>query len=121
MALDMPLATSRVRLRDVCDGTTWKPGELDTAKGSAISFWLEGLPENADLNNVKATLGGRKLRMLYLEPPNSAPTGVLAKLRRAPARQVNAGVTWEMPAGRAPLVVRVGEKIAGEAVLEVKR
>ena len=51
------LIVGRVRLGNVCDGTTWKPGELDTAKGSVISFWLEGLPENADLNNVKASLG----------------------------------------------------------------
>lgn len=104
------------------DGTTWKPGELDTAKGSVISFWIEGLPENADLNNVKATLGGRKLRLLYLEPPaKSTPTGLLAKLRCEPARQVNAGLTWEMPAGSAPLVIRVGDKIAGESILELKR
>jgi len=59
--------------------------------------------------------------MLYLEPPaKSAPSGLLAKLRRAPARQVNAGLTWEMPAGRVPLVVRVGDTIVGESALEVK-
>jgi tRNA (mo5U34)-methyltransferase len=126
IALDLPLVVGRVRLGKVCDGTTWKPGELDTAKGSAITFWIEGLPENADLNNVTAALGGRKLRMLYLEPPaKKVHTGLLAGLlgtfRGAPARQVNAGLTGEMPAGRAPLVVRVGGKIAGESALEVKR
>jgi hypothetical protein len=62
------------------------------------------------------------MRMLYLQPPaKPAPAGWLSKLRRAPARQVNAGLTWEMPAGRVPLVVQVGDKIAGESVLEVKR
>jgi hypothetical protein len=125
IALDLPLVVGRVRLGKVCDGTTWKPGELDTAKGSAITFWIEGLPENADLNNVTAALGGRKLRMLYLEPPaKKVHTGLLAGLlgtfRGAPARQVNAGLTWELPAGRVPLVVRVGGKIAGESLLEVK-
>ena len=106
--------------------STWRPhevhGELDTAKGSVISFWLEGLPENADLNNVKATLAGRKLRMLYLEPPaKAAPTGLFSKVRRAPARQVNASVTWEIPAGLAMFAVRVGEKTVGQSKIEVKR
>ena len=69
IAVDLPFHAGRVRLGNVCDGTTWKRDELDTAKGSVISFWLEGLSENADLNNVKATLGGKPLRMLYIEPP----------------------------------------------------
>jgi hypothetical protein len=122
IALDLPFVVGRVRLGKVCDGVTWKPGELDTTKGPAISFWLKGLPENADLNNVQATLGGRKLRLLYLEPPaKPAKPGLLARFRRAPARQVNASLTAEIPAGRAHLVVYVGEKIAGESALEVKR
>jgi len=122
IALDLPFVVEKVRLGNVCDGTTWTPGELDIGKGSVISFWLEGLPENADLNNVKATLGGRKLRMQYLEPPAKAgPTGLLAKVRRPPARQANAAITWEIPSGRAPFAVRVGEKIVGESHIEVKR
>jgi hypothetical protein len=60
--------------------------------------------------------------MLYLEPPvTKVPRGLLARFRRAPARQINAGLTWEMPAGRVTLVVRVGGKIAGESSLELKR
>lgn len=121
IALDLPFEVGRVRLGKVCDGTTWKPGELDLTKGSAISFWVEGLPENADLNNVTASLGGRKMRMLYLDPPAKQATGgLLSRFRRSPARQLNAGLTGDMTAGQASLVVRVGEKIAGEALLEVK-
>jgi tRNA (mo5U34)-methyltransferase len=122
IAVDVPLELGRMRLNKVCDGTTWKPGELDTAKGSTVSFWVDGLPENADLNNVKATLGEQALRIHYLEPPaKDDPAGLLAKWRRAPARQVNASLTGEMPPGRAPLVVRVGDRIAGKSVVEVKR
>ncbi|HEX3742891.1 MAG TPA: DUF1698 domain-containing protein [Bryobacteraceae bacterium] len=122
IALDLPFLPGRVRLGNVCDGTTWKPNELDTARGSAISFWLEGLPENADLNNVKATLGGRKLRMLYLEPPvRPEPGGLLARFRRRPARQANAAFTGEVPLGTASFAVRVGDRTAGESVIEVKR
>jgi hypothetical protein len=116
----MPLRVGRVRLGDVCDGATWKKGELDTTKGSVISFWLEGLPENADLNNVKATLGGKPLHMLYIEPPKPQRAGLLARLRLAPARQVNAGLTGDMPNGHAPLAVRVGERPVGESNVEVK-
>jgi hypothetical protein len=116
----MPLRVGRIRLGDVCDGTTWKKGELDTAKGSVISFWLEGLPENADLNNVRATLGGKPLQMLYIEPPKPAPAGLLSGFRRAPGRQVNAGLTGGRPAGRVPLAVRVGDRIAGEFNIAVK-
>jgi hypothetical protein len=120
IAIDMPLHVGRVRLGDVCDGTTWKPGELDIAKGSVVSFWLAGLPENADLNNVKATLGGRPLRMLFIEPPKPHPAGLLSVFRRAPARQVNAGLTGEQPAGRTPLVVRAEGRIVGESNIEIK-
>jgi tRNA (mo5U34)-methyltransferase len=122
IAVDVPLVVGRVRLSKVCDGTTWKPGELDTAQGSTVSFWVDGLPENADLDNVKATLGEQSLRLQYLEPPAKGdPKGLLAKWRRAPARQVNASLTGEMPPGRVPLVVRVGERMAGKSLVEVKR
>jgi hypothetical protein len=59
--------------------------------------------------------------MLYLDPPAKQATGgLLSRFRRTPARQLNAGLTGDMPAGQASLVVRVGEKIAGVALLEVK-
>jgi tRNA (mo5U34)-methyltransferase len=121
IALDVPFVPGRVKLANACDGATWKRGELDTTKGTAVSFWLKGLPGNADLNNVTATLGGQRLRMLYLEPPKPAEAGFLARLRRAPARQANACLTGELPAGRAPLVVHVGPKCAGQVSIEVRR
>jgi tRNA (mo5U34)-methyltransferase len=118
IAVDVPLVVDWVRLGAVCDGTTWQPGELDTRRGSALSFWVEGLPENADLNNVRATLGGQRLRLLYLEPrPQSAPA---SEASPAPARQVNAGLSAPLPAGRFPLLVYVGDKLAGESTVEVK-
>jgi hypothetical protein len=60
--------------------------------------------------------------MLYLEPPaKSVPKGILPKLRRPHARQVNAGLTWELPAGRTAFAVHVGDKVVGEFNVEVKR
>jgi hypothetical protein len=60
--------------------------------------------------------------MLYLEPPpETMPGGLLARLRRPPKRQANASVTGDLPAGRLPLVVRAGTKIAGQTSVEIKR
>jgi tRNA (mo5U34)-methyltransferase len=120
IALDLPFEPGRVRLRNAVDGASWKPLELDTTKGRAITFWVSGLTENADLNNVRATLGGQRLRMIYIEPPPARPSGFLAALRRAPARQVNAEVTGEPPLGRVPLVVEAGGRPAGQVIIEVK-
>jgi hypothetical protein len=117
IAVDLPLVVGKARLRSACDSATWKPGELDTAKGSAISFWVEGLPENADLDNVRATLGGQRLRMLYLEPTAGKAAGLF---RRAGARQANASVTGKPPLGRVPLVVTVGDRTAGQMLVDVK-
>jgi len=118
IAVDIPLVVGDVRLGDVCDGTTWKSGELDTAQGAALSFWLEGLPENADLHNVSATLGGQRLRMLYLQPrPHTAPEGLPEP---APARQANAGLSGPLPSGCRSFSVHVGGKLVGQSRVEVK-
>ena len=122
IALDLPFLVDRVCLRSACDGASWQPDELDTAKGQAISFWMEGLPENADLNNIKATLGGQRLRLLYLEPPPTpAAGGFWSRFRRKPpARQVNACLTGDPPVGRVPLEVQVGGVSAGRILIRLK-
>jgi len=122
IALDLPLVVGRVKLRDAYDAATWKPRELDTSKGSALSFWIEGLPENADLNNVRATLGHQRLRMLYLQPPiNQHQSRPFGRFRGAAARQANAQFTGEPPFGRVPLVVEVGSRHAGQVLIDVRR
>ncbi|HUI54697.1 MAG TPA: methyltransferase domain-containing protein [Bryobacteraceae bacterium] len=122
IALDMPFVVGRVKLCDVYDAATWKPRELDTSKGSALSFWIEGLPENADLNNVRATLGDQRLRLLYLEPPAHRPQRRrFGRFRGSGARQVNAQIAGEPPCGRVPLVVEVGARCAGQVLVDVRR
>jgi tRNA (mo5U34)-methyltransferase len=97
IALDLPVPAAELRLQSVCDAATWKPGELDPAKGRALALWIEGLPDNADANNVRATLAGRPLRTLYVEPDSGKS-----------ARQVNVELTAPPPLGPAPLVVAIG-------------
>jgi hypothetical protein len=59
--------------------------------------------------------------MLYLEPPaKPAAGGFLGRFRRRPARQANACLTGEMPAGPVNLVVDVGPKRAGQLPVEVR-
>jgi tRNA (mo5U34)-methyltransferase len=110
IAVDLPLDVSQARLCSVCDAATWKAGELDQGKGAAVSFWLEGLPENADLNNIRATLGGQRLRTMYLEPAGG----------KGPGRQVNVCLMEELTPGSNGLVVTVGERVVGEIIVEVK-
>jgi hypothetical protein len=83
--------------------------------------FVSAYAENADLNNVKATLGGQRLHVLYLEPPaKPAPRGLLAQFRRGPARQANACLTGEPPIGRVNLLVDVGSKRAAQLAVEMK-
>jgi len=118
IALDLPFEAGEVRLLGAFDSATWKPGELDTAQGTFISFWVEGLPENADLNNVRATLGGQRLRLFYLEPAAGQASAGL--FRRAAARQANASLTGSPPFGLVQLVVTVGDRTAGQILVDVK-
>ena len=77
IALDLPLVVENLTLRGVCDGVTWQPNRV----GETLSCWVDGLPANADLDNVRLWVGGRKLRVLWIAEADAS--GV---------RQVNAAV-----------------------------
>ena len=77
IAVDLPLTVERLHLRGVCDGTTWQPN----AVGETLACWVEGLPENADLANVRLWIGDRKLRILWMADHDAS--GI---------RQINAAV-----------------------------
>jgi hypothetical protein len=93
IAVDMPLAESKIRIAGVSDGTTWARGVLERAHGSTLAAWIEGLPENADRANVRVRLGGDPVEVLYV----SAADG-----------QVNVNVPAEAPAGFYRLEAQVG-------------
>jgi tRNA (mo5U34)-methyltransferase len=112
IAVDVPVDAAKARLASVCDAATWKAGELDTSKGLFLAFWLEGLPENADLDNVRATLGSQMLHVVYLESSEGKPPG--------DGRQVNARLTGSVAPGRFPLAVTVGGQPVGELPVDVK-
>jgi uncharacterized protein (TIGR03437 family) len=77
----MPVVVERIVLLGVCDGVTFRTGEV----GETLSCWVEGLPENADLLNVRLSIGERRLQALWMGQPEAG------------VRQINALV----PAGCA--------------------
>jgi tRNA (mo5U34)-methyltransferase len=107
IAVDVPLVTGEIEIEGVSDGTTWAKNQLDRSRGDALSFWVRGLPENVDCDNLSATLNGRRLTVTYIE-------GV-----REGARQINAKVPRTCPAGAAKISVSVGNSNASEASVEI--
>jgi hypothetical protein len=99
IAVDMPLESGPIRIAGVCDGTTWTPNDIDLKKGSALSLWVQGLPENADRANVRVYLADVRLEVMYIEParPNEP-------------RQLNVIAPREAESGVAQLVAMVGEQ-----------
>jgi uncharacterized protein (TIGR03437 family) len=83
IALDLPVVVERLVVHGVCDGATWSPAEV----AETLSCWVAGLPENADVGNVRLWIGDCKLRVVWIGEPDAS--GIL---------QVNAAV----PAGCGP-------------------
>ncbi|HXA51207.1 MAG TPA: DUF1698 domain-containing protein [Candidatus Acidoferrum sp.] len=77
IAYDLPLHVERLHVRGVCDGVTWRPNEI----GETLACWVEGLPENADIGNVRLWIGERRLRITWIADHDAS--GV---------RQINASV-----------------------------
>ncbi|HUJ11060.1 MAG TPA: methyltransferase domain-containing protein [Verrucomicrobiae bacterium] len=66
IALDLRPEFGPIVITGVADGHTWKPNELDLDTGDVIVLWIEGLPENSDLNNVRVFLESTALSTVYV-------------------------------------------------------
>ena len=106
IAVDMPLPDSPIRLKSVCDGRTWAPGRLDLTQGRVISLWIEGLPENADVNNVRVLLDGRPLLISYLESKDGA-------------RQINAELQSPVHSGERSVIAELGAQRTEPVALHI--
>ena len=71
-----------------------RPNELNLSRGNVLSVWVACLPENADRANVRATLAGQRLSVVYIEVEVGKP-----------ARQINLQVLEGAPVGELPLEV----------------
>lgn len=107
IAVDLPLEPRSIQLAGVRDGATWALNEIDLKKGTALSLWLDGLPENADRNNVRVYLEDVRLDVIYLEPA-----------RENEPRQLNATVPQDFGNGAAQIVASVGSERS--APLEIR-
>ena len=97
IAVDLPVRADRIHLKSLCDALAYTPNRLDLGQGRWLTLWIEGLPENADRNNLRVYLDGHRLKLTYVA------RGHLE------ARQVNADV----PATTARGPAHVGAEIAG--------
>jgi len=98
IAVDIPLPESPIRITGVCDGKSWTPDQLDLRNSDTATLWIEGLPENADENNLHVLLDGHRLRIIHIEAPRPEP------------RQVNAKVPAAVPAGTSGLEALLGNQ-----------
>jgi tRNA (mo5U34)-methyltransferase len=120
IALDIPITPRVIKLMGAFDAITWRPDELDLGRGAALATWIEGLPENADRVTVTASLGGRKMRTLYVQSYEAPDcSGFLARFRPTPARQVNFQVCDGVSAGAVAFEVQVGGRSTRPATVRI--
>jgi tRNA (mo5U34)-methyltransferase len=96
IAVDLPVAAAGIRTIAVCDSHTWAQGVIDLPPGE-ISAWVAGLPDNADIQNVKAYAGAMRHEVTYVEP-----------IERENGRQVNVRLRGETSPGQYGLTFRFG-------------
>jgi len=100
IAVDFPDA-GPARIDGAGDGTTWARNVLNLSRGNVLSIWVRGLPENADSVNVRALLGGQRVKVIYIQPECGNPV-----------RQINAQVPDDAPTGELELVVNGSAPVA---------
>ena len=94
IAVDLRPKLGPITIAGVADGQTWKRNELNLNTGDVVVIWIDGLPENSDVNNVKVFLDSKLLRTVYV---GSAGLGN--------STQVNVRVPQLFPAGAAEICV----------------
>jgi tRNA (mo5U34)-methyltransferase len=98
IAVDLPICAGEIEIVGLYDGSTWIKNELDRTRGSAIALWVAGLPGNADCNNVRVFLGGRRLAISYID----------RRIENQP-KQVNVDVPSDVGSGTMEIEVAVGD------------
>jgi tRNA (mo5U34)-methyltransferase len=101
IAVDVPIRAAAICVIGSRDGTTWKRDAFDPGFGNVLAVWVAGLPENADRANIRATLDGTRLTVLFVEPENQ--TGL---------RQINLEAPEGAREGDLPLIVSAGSNHA---------
>lgn len=108
IAVDLAPNVASIAITAVADGTSWKANQLDLSAGDVVAIWVEGLPENSDVNNVKAYLSDWPLATIFAGAPDH--NGRI---------QVNAQVPKSFPRGAAVLRVEAFGHPSAPLTIEV--
>jgi hypothetical protein len=108
IAVDLPLQFAQIAIAAVADGCTWKANELNLSTGDVIAMWVQGLPENSDVNNVRAFLDDAPLSTVYVGPANLNS-----------ATQVNVQAPKDFPPGTAEIRVEIFGNCSATVEIEV--
>jgi tRNA (mo5U34)-methyltransferase len=71
IAVDIPEQAADIAITAACDGIDWTPGRF-SLHHRRFSLWVRGLPDNADLANVKVELDGRRHSVAFVGPADFA-------------------------------------------------
>jgi tRNA (mo5U34)-methyltransferase len=107
IAVDVPLVAESLEIRAVYDAVNWQPFRISLENGF-VSIWVYGLPRNADRNNVKVSLAGKRQFTTFAGAPT--PDG---------ATQVNARLRGDTPKGKQRLDIRFGAINALPVTVEI--
>jgi hypothetical protein len=107
IAVDLPLLTTSLNIASVCDGVNWQPLQVSLNNGFA-SLWVHGLPRNADRNNVKVNIAGKRQATTFVGSPGpDGPT------------QVNVRLRANTPEGKQALDVQFGDVRTPPVAIEI--
>jgi len=92
-------APRELAITGVCDGLSWRAGEIEFAGTGMLSLWVAGLPDDLSIsiNSVGVYLDGTPLNIEYLSAPASRGT-----------RQINARLPEAIQCGRHAVIVMAG-------------
>jgi cyclopropane fatty-acyl-phospholipid synthase-like methyltransferase len=97
------------RIRRITNAHSSEPVAPSRGRFASISLWIEGLPENCDLNHLEVRIGGATGQLSYLGPPEA--DGL---------QQLNVGLPEGLESGLEPVEVSwLGEPVAPAAMLRV--
>jgi tRNA (mo5U34)-methyltransferase len=106
IAVDMPPSAEAITVRAVFDGQSWSENSLK--RGGMASFWILGLPENCDRNNVRVSIGGRRQPVEYVGGPE-----------KDGFRQINANVKLDQALGEQEFLVQFANAASAPIRVEV--
>ncbi len=107
IAVDLPIEAESLKITSVFDGVTWEPFRVSKTN-PYLSIWVDGLPANADRNNVRVFIAGKRQVTNFVGP-----------LGEDGLCQINVTIHGGTPSGVQQLTVRFGECEAQPVNLEI--